>query len=356
MVLRRPSRASHPGATAVLAAFAILVASGVAGCGGGDPFEIRRGSPDAGFPLRGELASDTGLLRDAGAAWLARDRDRDDGRIFRGRRDATALWAGRIGGHEAVVLAHRGDAALVHRAPDGDWDVSPSTIYGTELRPGLAAFSEAVLTAARAPSAYRAATPGAAPVEVRDGLWATDGASGPAQLPEGVVVLGDGVATTTDSPTGTELVVTGFALTGNRSPRAVVSTALRRRVLAADRPAGLPFLQRLVAASVVAADRPPAEAGVPEIALVQDGRLPDVGPATVITTTYPDRRGTVSAGIGGTSSLKGGRAVVARLEDQRAAAVSLRGRDGPALGSVLLTRGTGRGAVTRLLVAGDRRV
>jgi hypothetical protein len=309
--LRRPSRP-----VALLAALAVavlvLIALAVARSDDGPQLLIERGAPAKGFPLRGDLARDGDTLEAAAREWL--DRDKEDGeRVFDPDDDAvdvTALWAGRVGGERRVVLAADHTAALL--GTEGRRDGEPHwRLYGTtrivdEDDPRIVPFAGGVLVAEDAKAVFRTAKAGASDATAVDGFWRARSRYPSGDLPDGVLVLEDGVRRIALAGARTPLVV----VTGEGALVRGVDRSLARSL--AGIPAGdaPPALQRFVVA--VRAD--PARAGgtlaahsPPLVRIVSETVVPRVGATLVLATADEASRGRprLSAAVGGTGVANG---------------------------------------------------
>lgn len=163
------------------------------------------------YPLRGERAGDRELLRTAAQEWIADARDEDRDIPLPGvggdEVEVAALWAGRRGDYDVVILEAGGTAAmLTHRRQDGQpWLTETTSGFAAPSRPGPIAFSDGVLVPPRVRATFRraSAAPGPAVAE-HDGLWT---GQGDPFLPAGVLVLPDGMPAATGSDPRSPLAV-----------------------------------------------------------------------------------------------------------------------------------------------------
>lgn len=352
-------------AVAVAAVAVVLVASP----DDESSWQIRSGAP--GYPLRGDRATDRALLEDAADAWWRRDhRDEDDGAAFRdGKRRVSALWAGRIGDTDAVVLAHESTVALLQRTVGRSYievadqelpfDLEEPSRHETPLP---LAFDDATLL----------------PEGARTRFWP---ASAPRRDDPGRPSLHDGLWT---SPDRVALQPGVLELTGGPQPwvEDVTTAVLDERVVLIDRPIAdrlprldLPARQRLIAAG--SDDGRSEPAGLPVLRFVLDEPLPTLGATTVLARRtleapglYDRARDRVVAAVGG-SAVAGRDEATALAIDPRDARdpTSPRATTGPALAAQYLVRsrtvdpkpltvGDERQVPSRpvLLVAGDERI
>ena len=104
----RPPRRLLLGGLALALVLVVVAVVLLAGSSDDPKLSVTNGAPDADFPLRGDLARDTGAIRAAAEAWLAEDAraEDDDSRVLDGNDDGEvemrALWAGRLHGTKAV--------------------------------------------------------------------------------------------------------------------------------------------------------------------------------------------------------------------------------------------------------------
>lgn len=351
----------------VAAVLAATLTLALTGCGDDDPdVEIVRGVPEAGFPLRGDLANDSDAIAGAADEWVEEDdeRDRDlldDDRDLR----ITALWAGRVNDEEFVVLANERHAALIGRRDEREprWSLRTTVTIRDDDDPGVVAFPNAILL----PEKTRSSTLLAEVTTI--GIVATDGlshASGKyaSELPRGVLYLPDGLPRARDRMTDRPPVMlrTGE---GGQSALRTVGTGLRSRLQPGGAAFDQPALQRFLAATVVpegATIRVERFGDPPVVDLVQDARIPGVGPTMIVRTAQSSIttsvRPTIGVGIGGSTVANGTEATPLPLGGSDVGD-ALRATSGPALGVGRIVRATreqeqtGDGPAPLLLVAGD---
>ena len=269
----------------------VVVAALLLGGGDDDPkLTFVDGAPDKGFPLRGNLAGDDAAIRKAADAWLADDaREDDDEQVLDHDDDVemTALWAGRIGNNEVVVLAEDHHAALVTRRVDRDGAFS---VHGVRpIRdaedPRLVVFGPAILTDRRAEAAFAPAGVRPSPVAPTDGLWTTRGDyAATFEVPDGALVMRNGLPAYGGERTAPVAVVVS-----DHTSVWQIDDALMTQLLPGPQAFSPPAYQRLVAATAI----DPGEDGregwdrysttPPELRLVQDRALPVLGRTMVLT-------------------------------------------------------------------------
>lgn len=348
----------------VVALLAILTVVAIV-MGGSDEDEISivRGSPDAGFPLRGDRAGDDAMIRGAVGAWSRRQRR--DGGVFAGDRrgEVTVLWAGRTGAEtDAVVLAADLDAAVVTRSGVGgprSWRVVDASI-GSAEDPIVVASENAVLTRADASAGFRRARPdgvGSPVVRETAGLWHQAGTG----LPDGAVLLPRGLRSRVRS----DRLDPAAVFTGDVAAVRRLSTGLFRRLRSGSASREGPDALRLVAAARGAAADRDAGAGTapgvgvrpgesPVLDLLSDRVLAPVGPVLILAVgTGREERRSLVAALGGEAVANGEDPTAIRFGDGRPG--GLRGRTGPAFGAAHVGGATSGGGASPpfLLVAGD---
>lgn len=378
--LRRPSPRTlllAGGAVVVLVLLLVLVTRG-----GDEEPEIRivRGAPSAGFPLRGDLARDDALIRSAAEDWIETDREDegDDRSVFRDGDDdveITALWAGKVGDEQVVVLAHDRTAALLRSEGERDgerhWSWRPQTraIEDAE-QPRVVPFRTGVLVADDAQVAFRGADPRNAELVQADGFWRARSDYATAELPAGLLVLRGGLPPRRYERT-VEPGVAGAVVVGEGVAVRTLDRPLAERLLDQVRTPA-PALQRFVVAAGTT-DRRASQSGIrppePErVELVADRTLPRVGPTTVVALQargLDARRGRVAAAVGGSDEAGTDLDATTPLPlpgsgdaddpDDRPID-ALRAPAGPAAAAAYVRRAADEGEPPVLLLAGDRRV
>ncbi len=327
-----------------LIAFALVgvavVAIVVAG-GGNDEPEIVRGAPDEGFPLRGDHADDDATIASAVDAWIRRER-RGDERWARGDAPTvTALWAGRIAPDaDGVVLAAEGRAAFLRRLHGRDhWQIAAG-IVGEDRDPAIVAAGGAILVREGAEATFRQATPeggGSPEIRTDDGLWHRGGSS----LPEGALVLPDGIETR--RATGERPPVAVF--TADRPTLRALTPVFAERMLSGPESAPSPEAQRLVAAARsssapgVRQDSSVAAERLPVLDVVGERTLAPFGPVLVLSSSAAadpgsrTARTTLVAAAGGSAVAGADGATAIPL---RGATDARRAASGPAIGAAVV--------------------
>ncbi|MEV4420104.1 hypothetical protein AB0L40_09040 [Patulibacter sp. NPDC049589] len=345
------------GGGVVLLVVLVLLAVVVAGRGeGDDELRIVRGAPATGFPLRGDGARDTGLIRSAAKAWVRSARRGDDDWVGHGRVDVTALWAGRVSPDtDAVVLASDREAAVLRRLRGREyWQISEAVVDEAE-DPVLVASGGEVLVREGTDASFRASVAAGrndAQVRLDAGLWHRDSGS----LPDGTLTLPDGLRSRFSSASADRPAVGVFfggVPGGSGAVPALreLSPALLRRLDSGPDAVPSPGAQRLVAAASLAGTtagddaRPQRPSALPRLDLLAVRSLPPLGPVVVVSATpslvagrSENRRPALVAAAGGST-------VAARRYGATAIALGgadnpQRADDGPALGAAYVQRAT----------------
>jgi hypothetical protein len=353
------------GATAgVVLVVLVLVLIALTTGGDDDDLRIVRGAPTEGFPLRGDLAGDDALLRDAARAWQRRV-ERDGDRWRKGD-EVVALWAGRAGDDDAVVLAASHDAVLVTRDRDREdepMSVSRASTIGDAERPLLVAFQGAVLVRdGTDPVFRRAETEGAGSPEPRTDAGLLHRGLG-TSLPAGALLFPDGVDPRLTR--GDELALVQF--TGQQGGLRRVSPSLLRRLTSGEESRPGPAAQRLRAAALAATPSGEGERSAPlepfeapRLDLAAERTLGPVGRVLVLRAAPAygsgsrSRRPRVVAATGGSSVAGRDTAVAFGLGTASPTGVG-QAPLGPALGATYVRDPAGS-TTPYLLVAGDRDV
>ena len=326
----------------------VLVVAVVLVTGGSsdDPeLTVTDGPEAAGFPLRGDRASDAGAIRAAADAWLADDARQDaHDRVLDHDEDVEmrALWAGRIRDSTFVILAQRRHAAILERRKSsGAFLYRRRTAIRDDDDPGLVAFDSVVLVDTKADAAFMPAAARPQPAAPLDGLWATAGSDSAPGLPDGVLVLRNGmrVQSKLDRTAPVAVVQSHGASTW------LIDAALQARLVPRSQ-GGLspPAYQRLVAATTLDGEDGNLQRGPvfdpPKLRLVQDRPLPVLGPTMVLTAESRSGRDRVLAAHGGSSVAGKDEAEPVRLGDGTRGDNAARAVDGPALAARIVDRGT----------------
>lgn len=253
---------------------------------------VTNGTPySAGFPLRGNLARDSAAIRAAADAWLAQDARKDGNRVLDHDDDVEmrALWAGRLHGTKAVILASNHHAALVERESGNAFSVGVTPIRDAD-NPVIVAFGGAILVDTQADPVFRPAVAGGPEMATLDGLWATVGPDADPDLNDGALVLRGGVHRYGSSGDRT---VPAVVVVSNPSSTWLIDAALQAKLMPGEQTFSSPEYQRLVAATTPAdRDNPQMELNYdpPELRLVQDRPLPVLGRTMVLTAESPEGR------------------------------------------------------------------
>lgn len=347
-------------------ALVVLVVVLASGSDDDDALKIVHGSPDAGFPLRGDLKGDDGFLHDAAAAWRRRvERDGDE---WENGDEVVALWEGELDAEDQVaVLAADGEAALVTRRPDRPDEplqVDEARTIRTAEDPRIVAFDEAVLVASRAKPAFRPAETegqGSPRLQEQEGLFHRGGTA----LPEGALLFPDGLDHEIPRPSDRPAAL----FTGREGAVRILSKELLERLTSGEESRAGAAAQRLRAAALAPGSDDDARRttarfepyATPELALVADRPLDPIG-RTLLLQVKPgiggsggSRRPRVVAATGGSS--------VAGVESATAVTLGGLGDEddgaraplGPAMGASYV-RLPGQRTDAYLLVAGDDEV
>ncbi|MFA4927020.1 MAG: hypothetical protein WC558_00780 [Patulibacter sp.] len=354
------------GRTAMVVLAATLALT-LAGCGDdGQEIELVRGAPDAGFPLRGDLANDRDALIDAAEEWVEEDEDSDDRSVLDDDRELkiTALWAGRVNDEDFAVLASDGHAALVGRPDtrDAHWNLRKTVSIREDYDPGVVAFSTAILLPEKTRSSPMLAEAGARRIKETDGLLHVSGPYA-AELPSGVLYLPDGVPRRRDRSTEPSPVIVRTGTDGIAALR-TVGPSLRSRLQPGTDAFDPSALRRFVAATTDVPGRGVERFGDPPVVdLVRDAPIPGVGPAMLIRSarspTTSSERPSVALGMSGSSPADADEATTLLLGGSGAVDDPYRAASGPALGVGVVERATrdqaltGAGPAPLLVVAGD---
>jgi hypothetical protein len=331
---------------ALALALILVVAVVVFARGSSDDYEltVTNGADVAGFPLRGDLARDSTAIRAAAEGWLADDaREDEDNQVLDHDDDVElrALWAGRLHGRTAVILAADRDAALLELGSGDEFDVKDVQPIRAADQPAVVTFDEAVLVDARADPVFMTAGARENDVGPLDGLWTTTGKHAGSGLPDGVLVLRGGMLRfgSTRDRTGPVAVVVS-----DHSSVWLVDAALQAKLMPGTETFPPPAYQRFVAATSFAAVDGQTQwersFHPPEVRLVQDRTLPVLGPTMVLTAERRSGRDRMLAAHGGSTVAGKDEAEPLDLGNDGNDGYGARSSDGPAFAAALVDRAT----------------
>lgn len=298
------------GAVGVVVALLVIVLVVASGDDDGplDGIEFRDGAPDAGFPLRGNLAKDRELAREAARSWqrrATRDGDRwagdEAGRVV-------VLWAGRLSSDKVgVMLAADEDAVFMTRSDreagkDRPYWMTDEATLVSDDDPSVVAAEGGVLVRDGERPIVRPAEVFNQPrrITIDDGFVHREDLD----LPGGVVLLPAGLGFVKQP------VAALYGVLASSTPTvAAISPALQQRWTSGPESRPGPAAQRLVDAARAAQGRS-SKTGrssllmpLAELEFVAERSVPTYGPATLVSADNgdPRRRTQLAVAFGGSN-------------------------------------------------------